>query len=210
MAKAKSLIEAAAPAADRTWNANSSLPTTESWQNVGLSIQQVNTALGVLAQRHKPPQVKVVAQPTGARSVVCRSGASSISTTTIHVQKVKWGGIGWDCAWSEPELTLYVCADSAIIQAHFQALGVLAGLAAVNGGLGPVIAKADQLYEQNFGQVTSAVTEKSFNKPRTTKDAARQIVTTAVSQAIGMGLTMQEIRLAVLSALGLDSENDTR
>ena len=210
MAKAKSLIEA-------TWNANSSSPVTESWQNVGLSIQQVNASLGELAKRNgsanvkKPPQVKVVAQPTGAKSVVCRSSIGSISTKTIHVQKVKWGGIGWDCAWSEPELALYVCADPAIIQTHLQALGVLAGLAAVNGGLGPVIARADDLYARNFGQVTSAAgTEKSFDKPRTTKDAARQIVTTAVSQAIGMGLTMQEIRLAVLSALGLDSDSDTR
>lgn len=174
-----------------------------------MSIQDVDKALRQAQQAQqairgaRPAQVKVAAQPIGTSSVlVSRFPERDVR---ILVEKVKWGGIGWDCAWSPQEVTLYVCADSAIIKTHAEALGVLAGLVAVHGGLGPVKAKSDELYNAHVGWKRSS-SEMAFDKPRTTKDAARQIVTNAVKSAIGMGLTMTEVRLAVLSAFGLDSE----
>jgi hypothetical protein len=169
-----------------------------------MNIQDVAKALGQAQRVGRPAQVKVAAQPIGTASVLISRFPEP--DARISVEKVKWGGIGWDCAWSPSEATLYVCADVAIIKTHATALGVLAGLAAVHGGLGPVKAKAGDLYDAHVGRPSQESQEMAFDRPRTTKDAARQIVTNAVKSAIGMGLTMQEVRLAVLSAFGLDSE----
>ncbi len=144
--------------------------------------------------------------PVMANNDVTGSGMTlSVSNgKQLKAETIKWEHIPWRVAVDAGSGVLYVlCPDRNTVESHRAALERLAVVVYQYGGL-------DNVRKEQAKTIAGTVTprmETKANAPRPSdKRLALNGITTAVQDALALGASMQDIRLAVYSAMGLDSD----
>jgi len=124
--------------------------------------------------------------------------------STAQAITVKWEGIPWRVAHDTNGGILYVLVPLRdVVEGHRPALERLALVVAQYGGVPNV---NTELSRSSSGTLTPRIaTARPMPKP-SDKRLALNAITQAVQDALGCGASMQDIRLAVYSAMGLDSD----
>lgn len=135
------------------------------------------------------------------------AGASlTISSGGYHLkaESITWEHIAWRVAVDGNSGYLWVlCPSVGTVEAHRPALE---RLAVVVGQYGGIKAVEEAKRKSPSGTVTPRMeTKRPMPKP-TDKRLALNGITLAVEDALALGASMQDIRLAVFSAMGLDSD----
>lgn len=122
----------------------------------------------------------------------------------IGARDVRWEGIPWRVAHDANGGVLYVLAPTReVVETHRGALERLAVVVADRGGVDHVVTEL----RTNGGMALAPrmATAKPMPKP-SDKRLALNAITQAVMDALERGASMQDVRLAVFSAMGLDSD----
>lgn len=122
----------------------------------------------------------------------------------VKAQSVTWEHIPWRVAVDGNGGVLWVlCPDRNTVESHRPALERLAVVVQQYGGLDNVI---NELARSPTKTVTPRMPTKSNAPKPSDKRLALNGITQAVTDALALGASMQDIRLAVFSAMGLDSD----
>lgn len=135
----------------------------------------------------------------GASMTIAAGGKRAPAAT------LRWEGVPWRCAFADA--TLWVLAPRDTVEAYRPALERLAAVVADRGGVEQVERELARLVPGGSLIPTSSKRTSTPSKPgAVSKRAALDAVTEAARQAIEHGASMQDLRLAVFSAMGLDSD----
>lgn len=124
------------------------------------------------------------------------AGAGSRAKPT----NIKWEGIDWRCVVGLS--TLWILApERGMVEAHRPALERLAAVVYDRGSLEAV---EREVYRSGTGTLVPRQAKVRNAPPASKKRMALNGVTQAVNEAIELGATVSEVRMAVYAALGLE------